>query len=249
MRELTIVEETASNTGMIGVFVIITVGICLLCFLDVLNLKEKQRTLEKLLTKIISIQSNQSRISGKRAASQSLEEDIRRGNMREPRKKKNEYWDMHDLQTDLYNRNAFEKQIKDIPTHNLGILFVGLIGMRRIDDVYGRGAGDQIVEEVAKLLNTEFQDECYRWESDVFCVMLNGMGENILLKKKDAVKQKIEQMKFRVGKGKEITCEVAVGVCCGTKDMTKDAVIENAEKEMLSYRVKNGVFVDAGRIM
>ena len=75
-----------------------------------------------------------------------------------------EYANTHDTNTGLFNRFAFEKALKEIqPGNSYAIVMADLNGLKNINDSYGHLAGDKLIFESAKILNS--------------CVRTNGRGD------------------------------------------------------------------------
>ena len=89
-----------------------------------------------------------------------------------------------DLLTGIFNRNAMNNRIshicegkKEIPD-NVGIVFVDLNGLKRMNDSEGHFAGDMLLKNAAIVLQREFEKcEIYRAGGDEFMIIAPDMPE------------------------------------------------------------------------
>ena len=90
-----------------------------------------------------------------------------------------------DLLTGIFNRNAMNNRIfhicegkKEIPDY-VGIVFVDLNGLKRMNDNQGHFAGDMLLKNAALVLQKEFENcEIYRAGGDEFMIIAPDMPED-----------------------------------------------------------------------
>lgn len=83
-----------------------------------------------------------------------------------------------DLPTGLYNRNAYDEWIRMNPGKGrAAILTFDLNELKHCNDTLGHAAGDQYIQDAAKLLAEVFEPagKCYRIGGDEFCVIVEGV--------------------------------------------------------------------------
>lgn len=84
-----------------------------------------------------------------------------------------------DRLTGLKNRRAFEEtmlelQKKACTYENLALVFMDLNGLKKMNDTYGHGAGDELIINAAICIERAFSKlgDCYRIGGDEFCVII-----------------------------------------------------------------------------
>ena len=65
----------------------------------------------------------------------------------------------HDLLTGLYNREAFEKEVKKWIAHNkkFCLVFLDLDNFKEVNDTFGHDKGDEILVETAKIMRNNLK--------------------------------------------------------------------------------------------
>ena len=88
-----------------------------------------------------------------------------------------------DLMTGLGNHAAFARELEHIEKNaelysDVEIIFIGISGMKKINDRYGYKKGDEIIIAVSNSIKRIFGDEgvCYRTFGDEFCVIITDPG-------------------------------------------------------------------------
>ena len=86
-----------------------------------------------------------------------------------------------DVLTDLYNRNRYERDLKeDLPKHieNLACIYIDVNGLHEINNTEGHDQGDIMLKTVAEEIRNCFATEyLYRTGGDEFIVFLPEKGE------------------------------------------------------------------------
>jgi len=100
----------------------------------------------------------------------------------------------HDPLTGVLNRVAFEQMaVRALEgLKRYGVVFAGVLvhvdGFRSVDDAQGFGAGDEVLNELARLLQSHIRkaDSLYRWRSGSFVILAPGIdadqGERLATK-------------------------------------------------------------------
>lgn len=79
-----------------------------------------------------------------------------------------------DLLTGLNNRNCYIKALKQISLRDLqtlGVVYIDINGMKKLNDSFGHEYGDKVIQSVAELLKTHAGDNAYRVGGDEFVVL------------------------------------------------------------------------------
>lgn len=86
-----------------------------------------------------------------------------------------------DSLTGLQNRNSYTQYVSEYhktPRGSVGVMFLDLNGLKKINDTFGHGYGDQYIKMLADLLLERFdKKEIYRISGDEFLVICEGKSE------------------------------------------------------------------------
>lgn len=85
--------------------------------------------------------------------------------------------------TELGNRTSYLEKIKEYKANmpnKLGIIFLDMNNLKRVNDTYGHDAGDNYITASANIINNSFgkYGECYRIGGDEFCSFIEGIDIN-----------------------------------------------------------------------
>lgn len=151
---------------------------------------------------------------------------------------------LHDALTNLPNRSLLTDRLKIALSHaersglQVALLFLDLDRFKHVNDVFGHGVGDQVLQEVAKRLSScvRAEDTVSRQGGDEFIVALAGIE-----KEQDItpVAHKILDVLTSpfVLEGMEIILGVSIGIACFPRD-GKDAktILRNADAAMYAAK-------------
>ncbi|MEK8026415.1 putative bifunctional diguanylate cyclase/phosphodiesterase [Pseudaquabacterium rugosum] len=92
---------------------------------------------------------------------------------------------LHDVLTDLPNRLLLEQRLTegvgraDASGRRLAVLFIDLDGFKPVNDLYGHGAGDQVLRTVARRLKTDLRegDTVARVGGDEFVLLAHDLAD------------------------------------------------------------------------
>ncbi|MBP6491599.1 MAG: diguanylate cyclase [Clostridia bacterium] len=122
-----------------------------------------------------------------------------------------EYLSLHDQLTGLYNRRYFEEELKRLDTARnmpLTIVMIDVNGLKLINDAFGHGMGDVILQRVAEIIKGECRgdDILARFGGDEFVILLPVTSTEYA-----------ERMVKRIYSAfeKEIIDSISVSVSCG----------------------------------
>lgn len=140
--------------------------------------------------------------------------------------------------TGLGNRLAFTRAVEPRwagrAGRPLGLLLVDLGDFRRVNEVYGRAAGDEVLREVAGRLRTgrTRRDLVFRWGADEFAVLVEPISQDDLARLAAELQTLLSDLKYR-----DIALRVTVGQAVSTPQMqTPGELVEQASRER--YRNK-----------
>lgn len=104
-----------------------------------------------------------------------------------------------DIFTGLYNRNKYIETIEEIfskKSDAVGIVFLDINGMKKINDEYGHENGDELILLVVKLLKKSFPKNLFRIGGDEFVVLEIGNDRDLFNEKvlnlRKAISEEVE---------------------------------------------------------
>lgn len=90
-----------------------------------------------------------------------------------------------DILTGLYNRAAFTKAAEQlVNTESLSIIIIDINDFKAINDTYGHGYGDKVLQIIASVVRTTFTNhyKCYRYGGDEFAILSSEVDHESLEK-------------------------------------------------------------------
>ncbi|TDX53220.1 diguanylate cyclase [Orenia marismortui] len=139
----------------------------------------------------------------------------------------------HDSLTGLYNRKFFEEELHRLDTRRqlpLSIIIGDANGLKLTNDVFGHEAGDNLLKEIANILEdaTRKEDIIARWGGDEFGIILPRTAN----KEAKKVIKRIED-KFKNSNFEPLPPQIALGVASKTDERQKiEDTFNKAEKMM-----------------
>ncbi len=149
---------------------------------------------------------------------------------------------VRDYLSGLYNRRFFfdvgAKLFENAKRENISITIaaVDIDHFKRINDKYGHHAGDVVIKDIAKIMQSFFRtsDIIARMGGEEFCIIATNMKKsyfNVF----DDFRKKIEEQRLSILQG-ELTYTVSIGVVTDL-DETFEETIKKADE--LLYKAKN----------
>ena len=149
----------------------------------------------------------------------------------------------HDSLTGLPNRRAFEERLDQSiararrSKQTLAVLYVDLDGFKSINDQYGHAAGDQVLAEVSKRLQScvRTTDTVCRLAGDEFTVILEGAGQlNEIERICGRIVDKLSlPQDLKAG---SVALSASVGVAIWEMSETADSLCLRADKAMYAAK-------------
>lgn len=167
--------------------------------------------------------------------------------------------------TGLFNKKSFrchlEKQLsilqeKDNSTHTRrkdnfdtnktgAVLFIDLDKFKPINDTYGHGVGDEVLQLVAKTLKqVRPNDVVGRVGGDEFVILLNNVTSEEAQIAKNRIDEELNKLTLEIdheGQKETISIHGSVGMAILEAGMTAEQVEEIADKDMYATKQAKGV--------
>ena len=157
------------------------------------------------------------------------------------RKKEKEYLkylSYRDKLTELYNRNRYMELLagwKGQKLCRIGVAYIDLNGLKRINDQYGHEMGDVAIRKAAAVIGEIFYEEAYRIGGDEFVVIVTGTEQQAFAERMERLKKRME----------ETGVSVSVGWLWKEEADDLEAVLKNADSCM--YREKEQYYQENGK--
>ncbi|GHF41455.1 diguanylate cyclase (GGDEF)-like protein [Deinococcus metalli] len=145
---------------------------------------------------------------------------------------------MRDPLTGFGNRVAFTRAVEqrwqgrqDRP---LGLVLVDLSGFRKVNDAYGRAAGDDLLRDLSARIGQHRRrgDLLFRWGPDEFAVLLDNAGPQELASITQRIQASLDELSFR-----DVPLRASVGAArTGPEIGSPTELVEAASRSR--YRVK-----------
>ena len=147
-----------------------------------------------------------------------------------------------DFLTKLYNRQKFDsfldyeiKKSNRYETQSLSILLIDIDFFKNVNDNYGHLVGDQVLQEIAKILTVCSRDTdiVSRWGGEEFIVMLPSTNIEQAIFVAEKLRATIEKHKFE--QVNHVTC--SIGVSQHYKNQPKEEFFNKVDQAL--YSAKN----------
>lgn len=135
-----------------------------------------------------------------------------------------------DQTTGVLNRNAFEQQItrnNNRTFDSVTCIYMDVNGLHEVNNRYGHGAGDRMLQTLSIFLKKEFPSKCvYRIGGDEFVVLYDGNGQNTCEEKAAKVAAQMKEHGY----------SVSIGLVCRKNETGLSEIIKEADKKMLENK-------------
>ena len=106
--------------------------------------------------------------------------------------------------TSLYNRNKYIQVLTECRHHsneNVGVAYLDLNGLKKINDQCGHEAGDVLICEAAQILQQIYPENTYRVGGDEFVILALGMEQSIFEKKICMLREQMARQNISISLG------------------------------------------------
>lgn len=160
--------------------------------------------------------------------------------LRKQRDEEIEYLSSKDVLTGLYNRRSFEdmRLMLDLPENlPLSVIFADINGLKMTNDIFGHGAGDDLIKKSAEILveSSRENDFVARVGGDEFIILLPETSRETA----DMIVVRIKEG-FLDARIEAIKCSISLGLDTKTSpDQALEEIIANAENAMYKDKTMN----------
>lgn len=85
--------------------------------------------------------------------------------------------------------------------HNIGVAYIDLNGLKKMNDVYGHEAGDALMCKAASAIAAVFPESAFRVGGDEFVIAESEIAEAQFYKKMDQLHEEMERRQVSVSVG------------------------------------------------
>ncbi|ATX81190.1 diguanylate cyclase (GGDEF) domain-containing protein [Mariprofundus ferrinatatus] len=119
----------------------------------------------------------------------------------------------NDPLTGLANRRLLDEYLKELGQTVYSCLLIDIDHFKRINDTYGHDVGDEILEQIARMLDkcTRSTDIAARVGGEEFCIIFPGTGTENSTRMAEILRQSIEKKSFGTSAGMiDITASIGL---------------------------------------
>lgn len=131
------------------------------------------------------------------------------------------YMSYRDMLTSLFNRNKYMQVLdsyRDVPLSNIGVAYIDLNGLKRLNDQEGHEAGDKFICSAAQVILKIFPEHGYRIGGDEFVILMPDTSQNDFSEKIRQLQKNMETRKISVSIG-----SLWKETCTDLEQLLKDA--------------------------
>jgi two-component system, cell cycle response regulator len=151
-----------------------------------------------------------------------------------------------DQLTGLHNRRYMRVQLESFVKRSLmggdpvSILLCDIDHFKRVNDIHGHGAGDDVLREFGRRLRENIRptDLACRYGGEEFVVIMPDTSHALAQAAGERLRLIMSQDGFRINRGDELKVTMSGGVATVAADDTIDALLQRADDAL--YRAKSG---------
>ena len=151
-----------------------------------------------------------------------------------------------DSLTSLWNHGYFQSRLQEEVSlaqknkQNLSIIMADLDNFKVYNDTLGHQEGDQILIQIAKILNSagRKQDTIYRYGGEEFAILLLQTNKQEARVVAEKIRNSVEQSDFRkqeILPNRKLTISLGIATCPDDA-ASKDSLLEHADKALYSAK-------------
>lgn len=139
-----------------------------------------------------------------------------------------------DLLTGVSNRNCYIKKLNQLSSstlHTLGVIYIDINGMKKLNDNFGHEYGDRVIQNVADILRARAESNAFRVGGDEFVVLCENTKQEDFQALAESLRRDFEESR---------DFEVSIGCTWKDRDISVDNEIMRADD--LMYAQKQGYY-------
>lgn len=139
-----------------------------------------------------------------------------------------------DLLTGVSNRNCYIKKLNQLSCstlHTLGVIYIDINGMKKLNDNFGHEYGDRVIQNVADILRARAESNAFRVGGDEFVVLCENTKQEDFQALAESLRRDFEESR---------DFEVSIGCTWKDRDISVDNEIMRADD--LMYAQKQGYY-------
>ncbi len=139
-----------------------------------------------------------------------------------------------DSVTGLYNRNYWEKIVKDVDLsrriQDFSLIFIDVDNLKEINDTYGHQTGDMVIKTVGRAIRNSIrkEDAGLRYGGDEFIILLFNQDKEVALKVVDRIRREIN----RLSQGLDIDIQISAGIAYYNSLRNMADIIKMADRDL-----------------
>jgi two-component system, cell cycle response regulator len=147
-----------------------------------------------------------------------------------------------DVLTGVANRRSLEERLHDMWEHSqrlhepLSLVMCDIDHFKRVNDDYGHQVGDTVLQQFAKLLQTEAReiDRVGRYGGEEFVLLLPGTVLDAAVTFAERIRERVEKSAFTYGEGQSLHRTMSCGVAAWPHPLIGDqeALIKAADEAL-----------------
>lgn len=108
-----------------------------------------------------------------------------------------DYLSKYDPLTNLYNRRAMDKVLKENTSKSYAICICDIDDFKMVNDIYGHDAGDMILKSIAQIHKEAVADGTVcRWGGEEILILLNNVDLKTAFERIDAIRERVSREEY-----------------------------------------------------
>ena len=156
-----------------------------------------------------------------------------------------------DSLTGACNRRYFAAKVSTLSKMKfpVSLMMVDIDNFKKVNDVYGHLAGDELLKQVAEILynNVRKTDLVARWGGEEFTIVLPNTSPENAFKLAERIKNIVETNTFDIGMSK-VSMTISIGIATTTFPIHPDCFVDFADKALYKAKETKNAVVAYGQI-
>lgn len=157
-----------------------------------------------------------------------------------------------DSLTRASNRRYFTSMISDLSKMKfpVSLMMIDIDNFKMINDVYGHLAGDEVLKQIAKILqnNTRTNDLFARWGGEEFTIVLPNTDNENALKIAEELRNIVENSNFDTGVS-TVSITISIGIVTTTQPIPPNKFVKSADIALHKAKEMKNVVISYGQFL